>query len=316
MPTWDPLDEPPYWKNVMDTYPWSREFWTGDGKSVKEGIKGCTDGVLADKALQFIQRAKNNDTPFLCVIWFYTPHRPVVAGEKYRNMYKDLPEGQQHYYGALTAMDEQVGRLRSELRKKGLAEDTMLWFCSDNGPSKNGSKSHPHSFGSTKGLRGGKGNIYEGGVRVPGILEWPGKIQGGQISNYPCVTSDFLPTILSAVGGDISKIPQPLDGVNLMDAIQRKTKIREKPICFEGTPAHWYSLIDNNYKLIEVGDSNFMFKEEPREPKIYELYNLEEDPSETTNLVEKNPKVFKELRDKLDEWKESCQQSAQGCDYK
>ena len=108
------------------------------------------------------------------MIWFHTPHWPVIASDEQRARYPGHSEVDQHFYGTLTAMDEQIGRLRETLRALNVEDDTMLWFCSDNGPARRDREYD--GPGLTRGLRGHKGRMYEGGVRVPGLLVWPSAI--------------------------------------------------------------------------------------------------------------------------------------------
>ena len=87
-----------------------------------------------DRAILFIRKATRSGPPFLAVIWFHAPHSPVIAGHRHGDMYPGFSEGERHYYGCITALDEQVGRLRGELRRLGVESNTMLWYCSENGP--------------------------------------------------------------------------------------------------------------------------------------------------------------------------------------
>ena len=122
---WDPFTDAaanPYYHN---------------GKLETENLAGDDSRVLMDRAIPFIRKAAAAKTPFLAVIWFHAPHEPVVAGPEYLKMYPGLSEGEQHYYGCITALDEQVGRLRKELRDLGVADNTLVWFTSDNGPEGN-----------------------------------------------------------------------------------------------------------------------------------------------------------------------------------
>ena len=143
-----------------------------------------------------MRSAAQKEQPFFTIVWFHTPHLPVVAGPEYARMYADEDKYTQHYRGCITAMDEQVGRLRSELRKLGAAENTLLFFCSDNGPEGQTGKAP----GSAGHLSGRKRSLLEGGIRVPGLVEWPARIKPGRTTNVPCVTSDYMPTILALLG--------------------------------------------------------------------------------------------------------------------
>ena len=114
---------------------WHGAYWSGPGQKVTDNLAGDDSRVIMDRALAFIDEVTVTEQPFFTVIWFHTPHTPLAAGDVHRAPYKDQPIEAQHWYGSLTAMDEQVGRLRKHLREKGVADDTILWFCSDNGPS-------------------------------------------------------------------------------------------------------------------------------------------------------------------------------------
>ncbi len=150
--------------------------------------------------MPFIEKAVAGQKPFFSAIWFHTPHKPVVVGPKYRTVYSSYSEGEQHYYGCITAMDEQIGRLRAKLKELGVDENTMIWFCSDNGPE--GRKLEGTSRGSAGPFRGRKRDLLEGGVRVPALLVWPEKVKKHSKIHMPCVTSDYFPTIIDILGID------------------------------------------------------------------------------------------------------------------
>ena len=291
VPTWDPLIDPgPIKKqDSSDANPgkaYGNDYFTGPGTTVTENTKDDDSRVIMDRALPFIQNATEKKSPFFAAIWFHTPHSPVVGGPKYRKMYHDQPEPAQHYYACLTAMDEQIGRLRTKLKSLGIANNTMICFCSDNGPARQGS---PRHVGTAKNLKGYKLSLNEGGIRVPGLMVWPEKIKKPRTVTAPCFTSDYFPTILAAL-----KTPLPsdraYDGVDILPfAIGKKIK-REKPLGFlnkDGKEAAW---IENRYKLISRKKGN-------------ELYDLISDPGETINLIKKAPKIAKKMEGQLLIWR-------------
>ncbi len=155
---------------------------------VTENLRGADARIIMDRVIPFIRGAAGEGRPFFAVVWFHEPHLPVVAGPEYTAMYPDRSKYEQHYFGCITAMDEQAGRLRTELESLGVMEDTLLAFTSDNGPE--GDERAP---GSTGGLRGRKRSLFEGGIRVPGLVAWPGRIAPGR-TGFPASTSDYLPT--------------------------------------------------------------------------------------------------------------------------
>jgi len=155
----------------------------------------------------------------------------VDAGPQYRAMYSQYSEGEQHYYGCITALDEQVGRLRKELRNLGVAQNTMIWFTSDNGPE-GMTGDQGTNRGSTGGLRGRKRSLFSGGVNVPGLLEWPGHAKPGRVTDVTCCTLDYFPTIQEVTGASLPGKPRPIDGISLLPLIHGKTVTRPTPVCF------------------------------------------------------------------------------------
>jgi arylsulfatase A-like enzyme len=212
----------------------------------------------------------------------------------------------QHWFGAITAMDEQVGRLREHLRELDSADNTLVWFCSDNGPS------YIHDFNSAGPFRGKKGTLFEGGIRVPAIVEWPAVLKSPGVVETPCVTSDFYPTILALL--DIEMENQPvLDGLNILPILEGKATERREPIAFqspmrgqgaESTSQRQLALSDNRYKILSLDDG-----------KSYELYDLLEDPSETRDIAGQHPEILGQMKEQLTAWCRSCRESLEGKDY-
>ncbi len=291
VPTWDPLIHPGKIKQNDEAgqkgKPYGNDYFIGPGQTVTANTEGDDSRVIMDRAIPFIRGAVEQGQPFLAVIWFHTPHSPVVGGPQYRQMYSEHPEDAQHYYACLTAMDEQVGRLRAELSRLGVEKNTMLWFCSDNGPARQGS---PRHVGSTKGLSGYKLSIEEGGIRVPGLLVWPEEVSEPLTIDAPCVTTDYFPTILDALG-----IPLPedrvYDGISLLPLLRGERKNRGHPIGFlnkEGRESVW---MEDRYKLrVKEGKT--------------QLLDIIEDPAEKVDLAHEIPNVTKRMKAELLAWKE------------
>ncbi len=286
---WIPVDEP----SQAEHY--GTHYWDGSGEPVEDNLDGDDSRVIMDRALAFLEAAVAKDQPFFAVIWLHTPHLPVVAGESYRALYPDSPLEEQLYYGCITAMDEQVGRLHEHLERLGVADDTMWWFCSDNGPE-NGTPGSPGPF------RGRKRSLYEGGVRVPAFLHWPARVPKSRTTDVPCVTSDYLPTVLEALGFHREGEPEPIDGISLLPLIEGRMGERPAPIGFQsGKMASWN---DNRFKLVVSGP-----KARP------ELYDLIADPSETRDLAADHEEIVDRMLRQLRGWQESCAGSAEGRDY-
>ncbi len=193
VPTWDPTVTPENWSS------WGSkpgELWKGgapyvqDGVQVTDNMAGDDSRVIMDRVLPFIEASK--DQPFFAAVWFHAPHEPVVAGPEYRELYKNRGTARQNLYGCITAMDEQIGRLRIKLEELDLAESTVVFFCSDNGPADSLTKKGVASAGPFKGH---KHTLYEGGLLVPACAVWPGVIPPGTSTSVRCSTVDYFPTI-------------------------------------------------------------------------------------------------------------------------
>lgn len=306
VPTWNPTKTPPGWTSfgAEDDGSWGGSIYVHNGVPVTENLEGDDSRIIMDRAIPFIEASLDEGKPFLATVWFHTPHEPILAGPEYLAKYPGLPEEQQHLYGCITAMDDQIGRLKAFLEEKGIAGNTILLFCSDNGPADPQTK---RGIASAGPFRGHKHQLWEGGLRVPSVIEWPGHIKPGQTSNFSSSTSDYFPTILDLL--DIS-IPDkvPLDGISLAPVLKGKSIKRDLPIA-SGYLRHYrdteiYAFIDGRYKIVqpEAGDEMMLF-------------DLEKDPGESTDLSKKLPEVFERLKGELELVKASWFESYEGKDY-
>lgn len=294
VPTYDPMIKPikapkTAWDSLTDSdksVAFGTRYWDHEGNEVTENLEGDDSRIVMDRAIPFIESAVGNQQPFFTAIWLHAPHLPVVASQTNRDRYPDASVYERNYYGCVTALDAQVGRLRKTLNDLGVADNTMLWFCSDNGPEGNAR----HAPGSAGELRGRKRSLYEGGVRVPGILVWPDKVKAGSETDFPSVTSDYLPTILQAIGIEFPD-DRPLDGQSLMAVIHGERPKRAKQIGFRSAKQiAWH---DGNEKIYS-GDSG----------KTWELYDLAQDPSETTDMAGSKPERLQQLVRDAKRWVE------------
>jgi arylsulfatase A-like enzyme len=292
VPTWDPMKHPETGE------PYGTYYWDEHGRKVEENLEGDDSRVIMDRVVPFIRKAASTDQPFFAVVWYHTPHLPLVAGPEYLAMYSGQPEKERHFYGAITAMDEQLGRLRSELRSLGVSDNTMLWFCSDNGPEGKAGKAP----GSAGPLRGRKRDLFEGGIRVPGLLEWPARVKTPRIVDTPCCTLDYFPTVLDALGFAMPEQPEPIDGISLMPLVEGRMDERPTPIGFESRKQ--IALIDNRFKLLSTDGGN-----------KFKLFDLLKDPSETNDLAREEPGVAASMQETLVSWRASCARSLEGADY-
>ncbi len=280
VPTWDPMRD----QAVSPT-----RYWEGPGKAASENLEGDDSRVIMDRAIPFIREAAARKRPFFAVVWFHTPHEPVRGGGEFLAAWKDP------YLACLSALDVQMGRLRKELADLGVAGNTMLWYASDNGPE------HAAGPGSAGPLRGRKRSLYEGGIRTPGILVWPDRVKEGRSIPVPCVTSDYLPTVLDAAG--IAPDARPLDGISLLPLIDGKAAARGRPIGFEsGEQLAW---MEERLKLVRPGKG-----------RPFELYDLADDPSESKDLAASRPEDVARMSRDLETWRASCAASLKGADYR
>jgi arylsulfatase A-like enzyme len=294
-----------WWNSIgpsEPTEPYNTHYWTGPEQMAKDNLSGDDSLIIMDRAIAFIEKTAGKSKPFFAVIWFHAPHWPVVTGPKYRDMYPGQSEFAQNHFGCITAMDEQIGRLREKLHEFGIADNTMLWFCSDNGPE-GGVQGPRGGMGSAGPLRGRKRSLYEGGVRVPGLLVWPEKVKKPRVVKMPCSTSDYLPTVLDVLG---YKLPQaqarPSDGVSLLPLIEGDMGERPRPIGFESK--NQVSLIGNRYKLYSSDKG-----------RTFELYDLTDDPGEAKDIAGERPEILRSMRKTLEAWRASCKASDTGHDY-
>ena len=298
VPTWDPLIHPgPITDRekedpkiiTMKGQPYRNDYFVGEGQVETVNMEGDDSRVIMDRAIPFIRNAVESDTPFFAVIWFHTPHSPVVGGEEFLKKYARVEnEDARHYYACITALDAQMGRLRAELDTLGVSGDTMLWYCSDNGPARQGS---PRHVGTAKHLSGYKLSIQEGGIRVPGLLVWPNRIKSSRTVDAPCVTTDYFPTLLDALGIELSS-DRAYDGISLWPLIDGKVNNRSKPIGFLNRDAKEAVWMEDRFKYVAS-----------REGKA--LFDIFKDPSEQRDLIQDEPDIVRRMEAELEAWKSS-----------
>jgi arylsulfatase A-like enzyme len=310
-------------------------------------FQGDSSDVTVDVALSFIRACAQGKQPFLAVVWFGSPHAPHQPLEADRALYADQPKKLQDFYAEITAMDRAFGKLRDTLRDLGLRQNTVLWYNSDNGALP--------GVGSSGGRRGNKGQIYEGGLLVPALLEWPERFPEPQVVTVPCVTSDIFPTLLDIADIEPDKT-RPLDGESLLPILAGKKKERARAFGFWnhptrglGTPAKpWMEeqfAAENSGGELKPEPDAFLHAAEIREKhptnkfpghsawidgkwKLHrienaktgdvdwELYDLAADPNEKQVLFAEQPERLPKMQHALEDWLESVARSLNGEDYK
>ena len=334
-----------------------------------EVFQGEGSEVVITEAIRFIDRAKQDAKPCFTVVWFGSPHEPYSGRPADLALYDDLPakyvqkkvkltanetggpvtrpqgEVLRERYAEITAMDRAIGLLRKHLAAQGLRENTLLFYCGDNGTPAEGSLAPPH--------RGVKGQVYEGGTLVPGLIEWPARIPQPRTTGVRATTSDLLPTICALVGQPLPA--RPIDGIDLMPLLDGQMTERAKPLYFweftagpgkgkaepyidpelqKGTTplatlAGGKATRDfTNFRHPVVSDSDYLgpraiidghFKlvihEQKNNELRRELFDLQADPAEKSNLIEQQPTTAEKLQTALRDWQKGVLHSLTGADY-
>lgn len=259
-----------------------------------EQFQGDSSNVIVGDALKFMARQKTQGTPFLAVIWYGSPHNPQRALDEDR---QGLPNGKlAHHFGEIVGIDRSIGALRNGLRELGIERDTLVWYCSDNG----GLDLDPDAVGN---LKGHKGDLYEGGIRVPGIIEWPGRVKP-QITDFPASTMDIMPTIVDLLDLPEDSLLAVHDGESIAALFDGKTPLRRHaiPFRFQRNAA----LIDGDFKLLGTNQ---------KRSDEWQLYDLKRDPGESKDLSAEQPERLARMKTEAEAMLRSIEASAAGQDY-
>ncbi len=265
----------------------------------------CTKDIL-DSALEFVQSADGK--PFYANIWFSDVHATLNPSkeqlkktERYHPKGVDFHGVDQVYYAALIEMDRQIGLFLDKLDRLGLRENTLVIFSSDNGPEDFQISNAAHSgVGRTGPFRGRKRSIYEGGIRVPFILRWPGRVPQGRVNDATVVNGvDFVPTLCRIAGASSSSFSD-LDGEDVSDVWLGATRRRERA-CFWEWRYRVYGHPLNQPPRLAVRDGDYKLLMNPDRSRV-ELYDIVRDPSELQNLATTRPDVTERLSKRLLDW--------------
>jgi arylsulfatase A-like enzyme len=269
-----------------------------NGKPVQS--KGyCTD-IFTDAAIRFIE--SNRDKPFFVYLPTNAPHTPLIVGEEYSQPYKKmgLDPKTAKIYGMMTNLDDNLGRILNTLDRLDLNKQTIVIFMSDNGPE-------GERYNS--GLRGQKGSVYEGGIRVPFFIRWPGKIEQGRKVDRIAAHIDIFPTILEICGIE-SPINTLIDGVSLYPLlVGSPDEWPDRNLIFQfhrGMVPQRYqncAVRSQKYKLVsQYSKTQERYTGLPSLKPAFELYDIENDPSENDNIAQTNPDIMNEMRRVYDTW--------------
>ncbi len=265
-------------------------------------ISDATDATFA-KSVDFIKR--NAGKPFFMNVWIHQAHVPHYPKQEWLDRFKDLDEQHRVYAAIIAEADYGIGQIIKTLKELNIDNNTIVFFSSDNGPERTVEKSKKkreglglyYSVGSTGGRRGWKRSLFEGGVGVPFICRWPGKIPAGKINKTSVVSSvDILPTLCSIAKVKLPATYKP-DGENVSDILLGSDRKRKRALFWEWTGSAkndaWprFAVRDGDWKLVMVSPDNRV-----------ELYNVAEDIAEKNNLADKYPEKREELLKKLEDW--------------
>ncbi len=314
-----------------------------------EIIQGESSEICVDAALEFIESVRSGgDSPFFITLWFGSPHSPYRATEDDAALYSDVPgRDLANRFAEITAMDRALGRFRRELRAWNDAENTLLWYTSDNGVTVEGIPVEQRGGLFNGGWRGHKGALYEGGLRVPAIIEWPARIPHPRNTAVAAVTTDIFTTLLALLDLDHPDPDRPLDGVDLAPLILHDAMPeRLDPIGFwrydrgsETSNPRWMDPeltrgttpttrnpgIDFvNFKHPSAKTTDFggvaawtdgRYKLVRFESRHLELYDLLADPRERIDLASRQPERARAMLEALEAWQRGVERSLTGADY-
>ncbi|MBT3194099.1 MAG: sulfatase-like hydrolase/transferase [Verrucomicrobia bacterium] len=297
-----------------DDAPWPKEYGYDDSgvfNGYGPGIP-ASDATTYDKTIEFM--TKHKDEPFFINVWMHETHTPHFPKKEFLKDYEDLDEQHKVYAAIVAEADHGVGRILQALDELGLADNTLVVFSSDNGPERTGKRSPRdrlsddgdsilftyYSVGSSGGLKGGKRSLYEGGIRVPFFVRWPGKVPAGKKNDTTVITAaDLLPTFCKAADIELPRGYQP-DGEDMLGAFLGKDVSRTKPIFWEWQGAR----AGNNWPRLAIRDGDWKLVMN-HDGSRSELYNIPQDRAEQSNVAQAHPEIVQRLSKKVLAWKQT-----------
>lgn len=265
--------------------------WYRDNQKLEE--KGYDTTLFGNEAVRLISR-HDPKTPLYLYLAFTAPHTPYQAPESYLAKYKNIADPLRRAYAAqITAMDDEIGRVVAALEKRGMLQNSLIVFHTDNGGTRDnmfaGEAAVKGELPPNNGpFRSGKGTVREGGTRVAAIVNWPGRVKPGKANGLMHVV-DLYPTFAAVAGANLGK-NKPLDGLDMSAFITGATPSPRSEIVYNIEPFR-AALRDGDMKLLWV----------PALPGTTELHNLAADPSETTNIADKNPEIVARMKARIED---------------
>jgi arylsulfatase A-like enzyme len=298
------FDEAVWSKNYFDL---GAAFFVGDSDKREEApvrTTGDTSVAIMNIALDFIGKRAQSKKPFFAQICFGSPHAPHEAAEEFKKLYPGLPENEQNLWGEISGLDAAVGKLREELKRLHIADNTLVWFVSDNG-----------GISPTSGIEK-KGRI---GARTIGLLEWPRKISKPMQTAVPVCHIDMYPTVLDMVGINMEHQPV-VDGISIVPLFDGRMESRPKPLGFiSGGYADKEDPTLCEFNNAAWLDGRHMIQFDPptkrRKTESVALYDILADPGQERNIADQHPGEVQRMLKELDAWRESVKASFAGKDY-
>lgn len=283
----------------------------------------------ADNAIAFIEKSHRANKPFFINLWIHEPHTPFHTVPKYEWRFREMESRPDAIYASvLSHADDRIGQVLNTLDRLKLTDNTLVIFSSDNGPARAAGPTELSlqydtatgagwGIGAAKGITGGrkgyKSALFEGGIGVPFIARWPGKIAADKVDKTSLISAvDLLPTFCELAGASLPMDYKP-DGISqVATLLGQPTTTRDSPLFWKmqsawpirkAQPYHWVSwaIVHDNWKLLANRDSTHI-----------ELYDITTDPYEKTDVSKENPEVVKLLLQEIDDWKETLPKSPSG----
>lgn len=257
-----------------------------NGKPVGK-LAGYSAPLVADEAIDWLTEKRDPTKPFLMSVWFHEPHAPIKTDIKFSELYPNESKKNKAYFGNVSQMDYALGQILDTLETQGVADNTFVVFTSDNGPV-------DRFGGSTGGLRGYKRDDFEGGIRVPFVIRWPGHIKANSQSDIPVIGTDIFTTVVNLGALNVPK-DRTIDGVNLLPAIEGKKLTRQ-------TPLFWRTHVSpvKSRVALREGDWKIVADETLTE---FMLFNVEKERNESNDLAREMPEKLAHMKKLLiDTW--------------
>jgi arylsulfatase A len=294
---------------------------------VRNGIplgpqEGYASQIVVREAARWLKEERDRTKPFFLFVCFHEPHEPIATEKRFADAYPSDDPSYSAFWGNIAQLDESFGRLMGALDELKLRENTLVWFTSDNGPAITGV--HPH--GSAGPFRDKKGSLYEGGIRVPGMLRWPGRTKPGSESDVPISGVDLLPTLCAITGAPLPN-DRAIDGASWLPVLEGKPVVRRTPLYWHFNQAHSKAkaaMRVGDWKILatltgpEGRPGGDLDADEQAAMKVaeldtFELYNLKTDIGETTDRASQEPgrlqemaavlqRLYREVRDESPVW--------------